>query len=41
MLSSLSMRLFVLIAIVALAGLSLLAWLIVDMHTADLERETL
>ena len=41
MLSSLSMRLFVLIAIVALVGLSLLAWLIVDMHTTDLEKETL
>jgi two-component system NtrC family sensor kinase len=41
MLGTLSMRLFVLIAIVTLAGLSLLAWKVVEMHTADLERETL
>ena len=40
MLSSLSARLFVLTALVTLAGLSLLGWLVVRMHTSDLERET-
>ncbi|MFH1568380.1 MAG: ATP-binding protein [Gemmatimonadota bacterium] len=40
MFSSLSARLFVLIALVTLAGESVLGWLVVEMHTADLERET-
>ena len=41
MLATLSVRLFVLIAIVALAGLSLLAWIFLEMHTGDLEDKTL
>ena len=40
MLSTLSMRLFVLIAVVTLASLGLLAWLLVELHTTDLEHET-
>lgn len=40
MLTSLSARLFILIALITLAGLSVLGWLVVQMHTADLERET-
>jgi len=40
MLSTLSMRLFALIAIITLAGLGLMGWVVVEMHTADLERET-
>ncbi|MFA6108196.1 MAG: ATP-binding protein [Candidatus Latescibacterota bacterium] len=39
-LSTLSMRLFALIAVITLAGLGLLAWLIVDLHTQHLEHET-
>jgi two-component system NtrC family sensor kinase len=39
-LSTLSMRLFALIAVITLAGLGLLAWLIVDLHTEHLEHET-
>jgi two-component system NtrC family sensor kinase len=34
------MRLFALIAVITLAGLGLLAWLVVDLHTAHLEHET-
>ncbi|MDH3520063.1 MAG: ATP-binding protein [Myxococcales bacterium] len=41
MLSSLSMRLFALIAVVTLVGLSLLAWAVVRLHTANLEHETI
>lgn len=40
MLSSLSMRLFALIAVVTLVALSLLAWAVVRLHTANLEHET-
>jgi two-component system NtrC family sensor kinase len=40
MLSGLSMRLFALIAVVTLVGLSILAWTVVRLHTANLERET-
>jgi two-component system NtrC family sensor kinase len=40
MLSSLSMRLFALIAVVTVVGLSLLAWAVVRLHTANLEHET-
>jgi two-component system NtrC family sensor kinase len=40
MLSSLSMRLFGLIAVVTLIALSLLAWAVVRLHTANLEHET-
>jgi two-component system NtrC family sensor kinase len=40
MLSSLSMRLFALIAVVTLVGLSLLAWAVVRLHTTNLEHET-
>jgi two-component system NtrC family sensor kinase len=40
MLSSLSVRLFALIAVVTLVGLSLLAWAVVRLHTANLEHET-
>jgi two-component system NtrC family sensor kinase len=40
MLSSLSMRLFALIAVVTLVGLSLLAWAVVKLHTTNLEHET-
>jgi two-component system NtrC family sensor kinase len=40
MLSSLSMRLFALIAVVTLIALSLLAWAVVRLHTANLEHET-
>ena len=40
MLSSLSMRLFALIAVVTLVGLSMLAWAVVRLHTANLEHET-
>jgi two-component system NtrC family sensor kinase len=40
MLSSLSMRLFALIAMVTLVGLILLAWAVVRLHTANLENET-
>ena len=39
MFSSLSMRLFALIAVVTLVALSLLAWAVVRMHTANLEDE--
>ena len=41
MLSTLSMRLFVLISVVTLVGFTLLAWVVVEMHTADLEQQTL
>jgi two-component system NtrC family sensor kinase len=41
MLSSLSMRLFGLIAVVTLVALSLLAWAVVRLHTANLEHETI
>jgi two-component system NtrC family sensor kinase len=40
MLSSLSMRLFALIAVVTLLGLSMLAWAVVRLHTTNLEQET-
>jgi len=40
MLSSLSMRLFALIAVVTLVGLSMLAWTVVRLHTTNLEHET-
>lgn len=40
MLSSLSMRLFGLTAVVTLAAMSLLAWAVVRLHTANLEHET-
>jgi two-component system NtrC family sensor kinase len=40
MLSSLSMRLFALIAVVTLVALSLLAWAVVRLHTENLEHET-
>ena len=40
MLSSLSMRLFALIAVVTLVGLSMLAWAVVRLHTTNLEHET-
>jgi len=40
MLSSLSVRLFALIAVVTLVGLSMLAWAVVRLHTANLEHET-
>jgi len=40
MLSSLSMRLFGLTAVVTLVALSLLAWAVVRLHTANLEHET-
>jgi two-component system NtrC family sensor kinase len=40
MLSGLSTRLFALIAVVTLVGLSMLAWAVVRLHTANLERET-
>jgi two-component system NtrC family sensor kinase len=40
MLWSLSMRLFALIAVVTLVALSLLAWAVVRLHTANLEHET-
>jgi two-component system NtrC family sensor kinase len=41
MLSSLSVRLFALIAVVTLVALSLLAWAVVRLHTANLEHETI
>jgi two-component system NtrC family sensor kinase len=41
MLSSLSMRLSALIAVVTLVALSLLAWAVVRLHTANLEHETI
>ena len=37
--ATLSMRLFVLIALITLAGLGLLSWLVVVLHTTDLEHE--
>jgi two-component system, NtrC family, sensor kinase len=37
---SLSARIFALIAVVSLAGMALLSWAVVRMHTADLERAT-
>jgi two-component system NtrC family sensor kinase len=40
MLTSLSMRLFALIAVVTLVGLSMLAWAVVRLHTTNLEQET-
>ncbi len=39
MLTSLSMRLFVLVGLITLAGLGLLSWIVVVLHTADLENE--
>jgi two-component system NtrC family sensor kinase len=41
MLSSLSMRLFGLIAVITLITMSLLAWAVVRLHTANLEHETI
>ena len=40
MLSSLSMRLFALIAVITFITMSLLAWAVVRLHTANLEHET-
>ncbi|MEW6749609.1 MAG: ATP-binding protein [Candidatus Latescibacterota bacterium] len=40
MLSTLSMRLVALIAMVTLAGMGVLAWVVVEKHAADLEHET-
>lgn len=40
-LSTLSMRLVALIAVLTLAGMGVLAWVVVAKHTADLERETI
>ena len=39
MLSSLSKRMFLLAASTTLAGLGLLAWMMLQFHTADLEEE--
>ena len=39
MLWTLSIRLFLLIAVVTLAGLGLLGWFVVEVHTTDLEAE--